>query len=377
MLPVAHPEVLTVDYLPPVPIARRAEVDRLVAALTSERARTHGGIAMVRGPSGSGTSTVARLAARAVAETFRHESPPKPMVVATVRVRWCSGALAVAAALLHNLDETFRPRGFPVAELLAGFLRRLQRSGRGAVVVLDDLGPGAPDLGPVLRALRAPKRFLPEGDDRLLTITVILAGRPDAVKVWETARRCGEELSATIELNPYTSRELSAIISDRACRAFGREPPMELVDRLLRQAAREGRGTSSLMERLRRDTLGNNAPGMRPVDPTSGEVEPLRVEGHVLRALERVALGARAPLAEVRHWASVFAREEGVRPLPTTTLWRRIVRLETSGWLRRDVRTGGPGGTSSMIELLRPIAESPAARWELSTPRGSDGPSPP
>ena len=69
---------------------------------------------------------------------------------------------------------------------------------------------------------------------------------------------------------------------------------------------------------------------------------------------------------EVREWEARLAREEGVPPMPATTLWRRLLRLEAEGLLRRDVRPGGSGGTRSVLTPLRPLVE-----WPATLTRGS------
>ncbi|HTT25493.1 MAG TPA: AAA family ATPase, partial [Thermoplasmata archaeon] len=158
MVNVPHPEVLAHDWLPPTLVGRAEELDRLRALLgdpVPDRALPWA--AIVRGPAGSGTSSTARLAARRLLESYRRDRPgaTAPLLVA-VRVRWCAGSHGVATALLQSLDDGFSGQGFPVVEIVAGFLRRLTRLGRPAIVVLDDVGPDTPDLAPILRGLLAP-----------------------------------------------------------------------------------------------------------------------------------------------------------------------------------------------------------------------------
>jgi ribosomal protein L37AE/L43A len=47
--------------------------------------------------------------------------------------------------------------------------------------------------------------------------------------------------------------------------------------------------------------------------------------------------------------------------LPITTTWRRVVRLESEGRLRRVVRSGGSGGSSSTVEFEGSLDELVAA----------------
>src|SRR5215469_86807 len=181
MLPVEHPEVLAHDWTPPTLVGRAAELDRLRLLLGEPLPeRSPPWVVGVRGPPGSGTSATARLAARRLLEAYRRERPgaASPLLVA-VRVRWCAGTHGVATALLQSLDDGFSGQGFPVIEIVAGFLRRLGRLGRPAIVVLDDIGPDTPDLAPILRGLLAPLRFLPEGVDAAPPIWTIVAGDLD------------------------------------------------------------------------------------------------------------------------------------------------------------------------------------------------------
>ena len=49
----------------------------------------------------------------------------------------------------------------------------------------------------------------------------------------------------------------------------------------------------------------------------------------------------------------------------------RIVRLEQAGYVRREIRTGGSGGTRSVVRLLTPIDEWVTAPFAPQTRRDS------
>ena len=204
MFETPHPEVLARDWLPPVAMGREVEVVELVRRLDAPAPRAPPPwIAAVTGARGSGTSTVARRAARAVADTLRTvpgSGPPRVVVARTLGLR---GTHGVASALLRHLDEGFDGQGFSVVEILAGFLRRLRREGRPTVLVLDDLGVGGPDLGPVLRALGDPDRFLPEGENGIPPTWTILAGTPDGVRAAEASLAGRYPLGRPVVLGPY------------------------------------------------------------------------------------------------------------------------------------------------------------------------------
>src|SRR5271155_4762011 len=121
MFETPHPEVLARDWLPPIAMGREAEVVELVRRLDAPAPRAPPPwIAAVSGARGSGTSTVARRAARAVADILRSTpqiGAPRILVARTLRLR---GTHGVASALLRHLDEGFDGQGFSVVEILAG-----------------------------------------------------------------------------------------------------------------------------------------------------------------------------------------------------------------------------------------------------------------
>ena len=174
-----HPEILASEFAPPVLVGRSTELARAGRELGEpwpDRAPPWS--LTIVGPPGSGTSALARAAARRLVESIRRSRRGGPPLLATVRVRWCRGAQGVAATLLQHVDEGFHQQGFAVAEIIAGLLRRLARDDRPAVFVFDDIAPSAPDLSPIWRALARPDRFLPEGAPDAPPVWVLLAGSP-------------------------------------------------------------------------------------------------------------------------------------------------------------------------------------------------------
>ena len=368
MLAVPHTEVLARDWLPPVVLGREAEVADAVRRLDAPAPRAPPPwIVGVAGPRGAGASTVARRAAREVADRLRAHSPDLPPRTLALRVAGCRGTHGVASALLSALDEGFDGRGFPVAEILAGFLRRVRRDGRPLVLVLDDVYLGGPSLAPVLRALAAPDRFLPEGESGLPPGWILLAGPPEALLGCERELGGRAPIAPFVPVAPYGVRALRAMIDDRIERALGRPAPAELADRLVASTVASGGGAVRAIDLVRRALLGPEY--RRDGRPRAARVagESVPVETSVVRAIEEAAHGVEAIVGDVRRLEAQYARASGATPLPATTLWRRIVRLEQAGYVRREVRPGGVGGTRSLVRLMAPVDE-----WVVSPgPRGT------
>jgi len=374
------PEVLAPDWIPPVPLGRRGPLAALLRWL--EEPLTPGsraGAAVVVGPRGSGTSTLARLAARAWVESHSDRGGAAGVVQAQVRLPEVHGAHGAAGALLRALDPEYELRGFPVSELLAGFLRRLRASGRPAVVVFDDLGPDAPDLSRLVSGLVDPAGFLPEGGDGLPPIAVLVAGAPEAPRA--LGKDKGPRLLGprTIRLLPYTEKELTAIVRDRAERALGRQVPPEWVGRLVQRALRDPRSAQRAVELLRRELVGPDRSDVGPVYPSARAGPVLAIEPPLLSALGQLEEGVPVRIGELRHRTIDLARTQGETPMPPTTFWRRIIRLERAGLVRRNVRTGGSGGSLSTVAVVRPFGEwSTVTDRSRTLPAGasSTGPSP-
>lgn len=371
MFPSVRAEILARDWLPPIAIGRRDEVDELVRRLDPPRPHAPSPwVVGVAGPLGSGTSTVARRAARDVSDRLRASSAgPSPRLLA-LRVAGLRGVHGVASALVQQFDEGFDGRGFPVPEILAGFLRRIRREGRPIVLVLDDLRVGGPDLAPVLRAFGDPDRFLPEGESGLPSFWTIVAGTFEGLAPLEAAVRGRFPFGPFVLLRPYDEGTLRAIVSDRLERAMGQPAPEGFVSRIVERAVEEDGGARRAIDLVRRELLGHlSVHG--PRSPTDRSELGVPVEARVVRAIGAASRGVSARLADVKRWEAELAREQGRRPLPTTTLWRRIVRLEQAGYVRREIRTGGTGGTRSLLRVLTPIDEWVTDPHPRETGRGA------
>ncbi|MCI4373019.1 MAG: ATP-binding protein [Thermoplasmata archaeon] len=369
MFEVRHPEVLARDWLPPVASGREAEVAEVVRRLDPPAPRAPPPwIVAVAGARGTGTSTVARRAARTLADLLRAGSVVCVPRLIPVRTAGLRGAHGVASSLLRHLDPGFDGRGFSVVEVLAGFLRRIRREARPMVLVLDDIGVGGPDLGPLLRALGNPDRFLPEGENGIPPTWTLLAGTPEGLRAAEASLEGHCSIGPTVDLGTYPDRTLATIVRDRAERSLGRPVPPALITRIVTKAVEEGASAGFALELLRRELLGG-VRGSRARLPYGLPSNPVAIEAHVVRAIESAVRGQEARVGEVRRWEAEFAEAEGSRPLPATTLWRRIVRLEQAGYLRREIRPGGVGGTRSVVRVLTPVDEWVTSALRVDTRR--------
>jgi len=354
---IEHSEVLAHDWLPPVAFGRAREVEEVVRRLDPPVPQAPGPwLVAVAGISGSGTSTVARRAAREVADRVRAAvKEPFPRIL-SLRTPFLRGTHGVASALLQRFDDGFDGRGFPVPEILAGLLRRFRREARPTVLVLDDVGVGGPDLVPVVRALAQPDRFLPEGESGLPPLWTILAGTPEGLQGIEQGLSPRLSIGPFVRVSPYDLAVLRTIVTDRADRALGHPVPTALVDRVIARAVEQGGGARRAIDLLRREVLGVTFRELRD-GVLPHRLRGVSVEPWVVRAIGAASNGRAARLAEVRRLEAELAQADGARPLPTTTLWRRIVRLEQAGYVRREIRPGGPGGTLSMLRVVTPIDE--------------------
>ena len=352
-----HPEVLAHDWLPPIALGRAAEVAEVVRRLDPPEPKAPAPwVVGIAGPVGSGTSTVARRAAREVIDSVRAACPdPHPRLLG-IRTPFLRGTHGVATALLQKWDEGFDGRGFPVPEILAGLLRRLRRERCPTVVLLDDVGVSGPDLAPILRAFAQPDRFLPEGESGVPPIWTIVAGSIEGLQALERALVPRVSVGPLVRLREYSPVALHAIVRDRAERALGHPVPPGVLERVVRRSVEDGGGAMRAVDLLRRELLGVTFHEVRD-GILSTRLQGVSVEPSLVHAIGAASRGRTARLGDVKRFEAELARAHGARPLPTTTLWRRIVRLEQAGYVRREIRPGGDGGTLSLVRVLTPVDE--------------------
>ncbi|MDE1820910.1 MAG: orc1/cdc6 family replication initiation protein [Euryarchaeota archaeon] len=373
-------QVLERSWTPPALIGRDevlSEVEtRVLRGLAHE-----GRVAVsIFGPKGSGTSAMAaHLVATAKDRLTRpgakgaplvihvdastHRTPsalvagPAPRVIpsGTGLARDAGGSgcgrspASLATALFRELDPSYDGRGASAEFGLLLFLRRLRTMGRPAILLLDQVGAKA-DLARVVRPLARPERLMPEGAAGLPPLLVVAAGERDAFP---------EDVEAVrSRLSPLNHHDLCQATQVRANLAFRQEPDptaihafadlsvargwgLSAVGDLLLEAGRraESRGSS----RVEAQDVGVPA-GLRVAAREGGPLDPLVLES--LRASPGpLSVGVLGRLLRVRCHA------EGVSAPSPARLWRHLVGLERKGIVRREVRVGGAGGSSTQVSL--------------------------
>ncbi|EQD55507.1 hypothetical protein B1B_09193 [mine drainage metagenome] len=359
MSAIVHPEALLDQWVPPVAIGRAPEIEAIVnRAESSQEGPSHPGIVAVLGPAGSGTSVVARWAARRLADRCRARSADGRVRIVHVPTRLYRSPHGIACALVRSYDEGLDGRGFPWGELLAGFLRRVRRDGRPTVTVLDDVRLAGPDLLRLIRALGEPDRFLPEGEPGLPPFYTILAGTPEGIRLGGRAELGRWARAATVELTPYSEYRLREIVADRMVRATDRAADLRKAAEIAQRSFREGGGARQAIDLLRRE-FGVRE-GFQESQGSSVAGSPL--EPHLQQALTAALSEGSCDVGELHRWEMLCAHRAGRPPLATTTFWRRLVDLERRGWLQREVRCGGLGGSRTRLVARRPVSEWVTAR---------------
>ncbi|MHB1434705.1 MAG: Cdc6/Cdc18 family protein [Thermoplasmata archaeon] len=356
MSAVVHPEALLEQWVPPVAIGRAREIEATVnGAESSREGPSRPGIVVVLGPPGSGSSVVGRWAARRLADRYRALSPDGRVRIAHVPTRLYRSPHGIACALVRSYDEGLDGRGFPWGDLLAGFLRRVRRDGRPTVTVLDDLRLAGPDLLRLIRALGEPERFLPEGDSGLPPFFTILTGTPEGLRLLDREGVGRWARAVTVRLAPYPEERLREIVADRMVRTTDRTAALSKAAEIAHRSFQEGGGARRAIELLRRE-FGVREPVGEPETP--GRSSSARViEPHLRQALASALSEGSCEVGELRRWEALWAQRAGRPPLATTTFWRRTVDLERRGWLRREVRCGGIGGSRTRLVARRPVEE--------------------
>lgn len=356
MSTVVHPEALLEHWVPPVAVGRAREIEAtVIGAESSREGPSRPGLAAVMGPPGSGSSVVARWAARRLADRSRALSPDGGIRIVHVPTRLYRSPHGIAGALVRSYDAGLDGRGFPWGDLLAGFLRRVRRDGRPTVTVLDDLRLAGPDLLRLIRALAEPERFLPEGDPGLPPFYTILAGTPEGLRLPGREGVGRWVRIVPVQLAPYPEERLREIVTDRMVRATDRAADLPKAAEIAHRSFLEGGGARRAIDLLRREF------GVREAVGGFGDPRPSAgarvIEPHLCRALASALSEGSCDVGELHRWEVLWAQRAGRSPLATTTFWRRMIDLERRGWLRREVRCGGMGGSRTRLVARRPVEE--------------------
>lgn len=352
------PSVLERTWTPSVLVGR----DQILGYLETRvlpRLTSGGGVGIsIFGPRGSGTSTVAaHLVAAAKARLTRSGAKGAPLLlrIDTSDHRTPS---SVVTALFREIDPSYDGRGASAEFGLLLLLRRLRTLARPVILVLDQIGSRA-DLSRVLRPLARPDCLMPEGPASLPTMLVVAAGARDAFP---------EDVEAIrTRLPPLVMAELCQAITARANLAFEVLPAQEALETIARLSVAQGWGLSMVGELLAEAGRRVEARGGHRVEPEDVGLPAIRARhGHDTEGFDAVILevlrASPKPLSagELRRRVGTRCEEVGIRGPTQARLWRHVVALERKGVVRREVRVGGTGGSSSVVSpnpVRRPEAQ--------------------
>ena len=304
----------------------------------------------IAGPKGSGTSSVARwLVDSASAHIARPGAKGVPLVL-HVDATACRTPLALVSALFRGIDPTFVGRGASTEFFTLLFLRRIRTVGRPAIIWFDQVPSKPAEIGRVLSSISEPARLLPEGPEGLPEMLVVTSGGSDPIPGAVGALRTA--------LPPLLGQDLRQAIMARATAAFAVAPSSEAIRALADLSVARGWGLSTVGELLAEAGRRAEARGGRRLEvadvalPAYPPRHSFDVEGFEASLLE-VLRGARGgiPVGELRQSVATRCRERGAPAPGHARLWRHLVALERRGLVQREVRLGGPGGSSSLVHL--------------------------
>ena len=341
--------VLEGPWTPPVLVGRDEVLAQLESSVMPALVGGERVAVSIQGPRGSGTSTVAaHLAGTAKDPLTRPGARGAPLVL-RVDASAHRSPSALVTALFREIDPSYDGRGASAEFGLLLFLRRLRTLQRPAVLLFDQIGAKA-DLSRVLRPLARPDRLMPEGPAGLPTVLVVTAGQRDAFPEDVDALR--------VRLDPLNRIDLCRAIDARANLAFQRPPTQDAVEAIARLSVAQGWGLSMAGDLLAEAGRRAEARGATCVEAEDVAL-PDRLPRHgadaegfssaILEVLREA--GGPTSVAEVRQGVMARCTERGIRAPTQARLWRHLVALERKGVVRREVRLGGTGGSSSRISL--------------------------
>jgi hypothetical protein len=338
------------DWRAPVLVGREEVLAAQVRDLDGALQRDGRAVVSVVSPSGSGTSSIAECALASFSERF---FGPRAPLVLRVDTSQCQTPGLLVKALFRQIDPNFQGQGASTEFLSMLLLRRLRTLGRPAVVWLDQAHSSG-EFGRVVRALARPQEVLPEGAEGLPPMLLIASGErelvPEGIEAIRTMAR------------PLQGPALIEAIRTRTALAFYLPPGPEVLRAWADLTVASGRGLSILGDLLAEAGARAEARGSLRVEfvdvamPKHLPRHGRDAEGFTSALLE-VLRSASGPLAvgDLRPRVAARCAETGLRAPTPARLWRHLVGLERKGLVRREVRLGGCGGSSTLVMLSRAL----------------------
>lgn len=388
------PRALHADWNPPALVGRQALL-RELGELLPVPCHSHARATLVLwGSRGAGTSSVAQHFVRRAHDMWWNSYRASPPLLLRADLSAGHSPCAAVGSLFRGIDPDFETRGSSTELLSLLLLRRIRTLHRPTLIWLDQVREGSPGTSRVLRPLLEPGRMLPEGDAGLPPYVVVTSGEVDPTSDLP-------ELAEARSTFPFLRRRLPALspeevlqaLENRARAAFALPPEPEALiaigELLLSRGWGLGLAAATLEASARRaQARGSSRLGLQDVAPPSDPVEPRRtaraLDSCIVESLV-ASLPGRAQrgisLRELRRNVQERCRREGIGVPSPARLWRHTIRLERSGILRREVRIGGRGGSSSRFllpDLPSPCPPvSPGENPSPLAPTEPSGPAPP
>lgn len=304
----------------------------------------------IMGPRGSGTSAVAgHLAATVKSRLTRPGSKGEPLVLRADLSEIRSPA-SLVNALFQQIQPDFPGKGASAEFLTLLLARRIRTLGRPTIIWVDQVPAKPSGLVRVLGPLADPSRIMPEGPEGLPSMLLVASGASHVLPEDAGVIRAG--------LPPLQGRELVQAILNRAALAFNAPPSLEAAHAIANLVVARGWGLSMVGELLAEAGRRAGARGGRWL-----EAEDVALPVHLPRAAREStsfdsilmdvlrSLKGSTSVADLKPVLKEKCLGAGLR-LPTQArLWRHLVRLERRGLIGRDVRLGGSGGSSTIIQV--------------------------
>jgi len=368
---------LDFDYVPDELPHRDEAVSFLVRTykgLTQGGSREH---ALLWGPVGTGKTAVAKRFARDFKAALTKHG--KPIEVAYVNCRSRKSAGLAMLGILNTFEPNYPERGFSVGEMLRDLRKILDRKSCHLLVILDEVDALLRTDGSDL--VYDLTRFNAESGPSWAGVSLLMVSQEDVRNLLDPAALSTFKQGNALEIKPYGSDALEAIVRQRVQLAF--QPGAVDGDTVLLvadMAAQEGNARLAI-EILQKagqmaDQAGASAVGPDDVRAAKGHSysyittsKLVQMPRHVLLTLLAVARrlrkdgGAYATTGAVEESYGLACEEFGETPRAHTQFWKYLNQLRDAGILLSRMSGKGQTGTTQFLSL--PDAPAPVVEQKV------------